>query len=373
MNAPDSFLFYELPDELSALLLIRSGKPQNNRNRNLHLRECRNQAFSNLIASRDSAEYVHEDDLHTLIHQNYAHSLLHNLAARSTTDIQEVRWLSAFEVNQVHGRHAHSRSVRYHAYVPVELDEVQALLLGYSLSLIDFGVVLELLQLWVPVKGVVVYVEPCIGCDYSSVSRNNKRVYLCKLCLIVNENTVEGLDYSRNLFVVLPGHVRFVEHLPYLVVPQSVSWINRNPRDSVRVLFGNLLDVHPSDAADNQSETFARPVNRETHVHLPVDFKLFLDVEFLHPMAFNDHPEHLLGEFVSLISAVCQLYTTSLSSPAHENLRLENDLSSELFCDFPDLFWIQGEFSSCCRNSVLPEYLLCLILVHPHGITLYRS
>src|SRR5690606_244494 len=85
---------------------------------------CRgDNAVGDVVAARDPAEEVEEDDPDGGIGGDDAEGVDHLLGVRRPTDVQEVGRLSPVVLDEVHGRHGQAGTVHAAADVAVQLDE----------------------------------------------------------------------------------------------------------------------------------------------------------------------------------------------------------------------------------------------------------
>src|SRR3954469_22510401 len=113
------------------------------------------------VAGRDPAEDVHEHALHRRVGQDDVQTVGHDLGRGATTDVEEVGGLDPAELlagvgDDVQRAHDQAGAVADDADLAVELDVVEALLLGRGLERVGRGGVLQSGVLGVPEGGVLV-------------------------------------------------------------------------------------------------------------------------------------------------------------------------------------------------------------------------
>src|SRR6478752_6751965 len=96
-------------------------------------------AVGDLVARGDAAEHVDEDALDGRVAEDDLEAVGHDLRRGAATDVEEVRGLDAAELltgvgDDVEGAHDQARAVADDADLAVELDVVEALLLGRGLE-----------------------------------------------------------------------------------------------------------------------------------------------------------------------------------------------------------------------------------------------
>src|SRR5690606_41944644 len=75
-----------------------------------------------VIATRDAAEDVEQDDLDVRVLRDDAERVDDLVRVRRAADVQEVRRLAAVELDQVHRGHGQAGAVDHRADVAIELD-----------------------------------------------------------------------------------------------------------------------------------------------------------------------------------------------------------------------------------------------------------
>ena len=162
--------------------------------------------------------------------------------------------------------------------------------------------------------------------------------------------------------------------LPRLERREADGRIDMLLEDPIRLLFRDLLDVHPALRADHQHRAAGRPVENHAEIELPGDLEPFLDEDPAHDASFRAglmgderHAQDLLRERLGLVRLLRDFDAAALAAPAGVNLGLDDDRpASETARDSCGLFGRVGDFTARDRYAILRQDLLRLILVNLH-------
>ena len=156
-------------------------------------------AVGDLVAGGDATEDVDEDRLHLDVAQDDVEAVGHHLGRGAATDVEEVRRLHAAVPltgvrDDVERRHDQAGAVADDADGAVELDVVQALLLGRELERVLVLGDLEAGVVLVPELGVVVERHLAVERLERAVGELHQRVDLDERGVLLDEDGPELLD-----------------------------------------------------------------------------------------------------------------------------------------------------------------------------------
>lgn len=109
------------------LLHIRALQSANNWCPQIHLLYNVDQTLGDVVASNDSTEDVNEDSRDLRVACDEIEGILDSLWCCTATNIEEVCWRAAVQLDDIHSRHCETGAVDEAANVAVEFDEVEAL------------------------------------------------------------------------------------------------------------------------------------------------------------------------------------------------------------------------------------------------------
>ncbi len=108
------------------------------------------------VASQNTAEDVDQDSFHILVFQNDLKPLLNHFFAGPPSYIEEVRRFGACQFDDVHGGHGKPGAVHHGAYVAVQTNVVDIVLLGLGIQGIFLPGIIQGLHLLLPDQPVVI-------------------------------------------------------------------------------------------------------------------------------------------------------------------------------------------------------------------------
>src|SRR5207248_298637 len=112
-----------------------------------------------------------------------------------------------------------------------------------------------------------------------------------------------------------------------LVSGQPDDGIDRRAQDLLRMLRGDLLDLHAAFAGGHRHVAADRPIEGDAQVQLAGDVASLLDVDLPYPLALRArlvgdelHAQHLLENLARLFRAFRQLHAAALAAAASVDL-----------------------------------------------------
>src|SRR5205823_11693570 len=103
---------------------VRALQAHHERHVEAHLSRRRHDALRDHVAAHDAAEDIHQNALDIGIAEDELEGGGDTLFGGAAADIEEVRWLAAAELDDIHGRHCEAGPVHHAADATVELDVV---------------------------------------------------------------------------------------------------------------------------------------------------------------------------------------------------------------------------------------------------------
>ena len=254
-----------------------------------------------LFALGDPAEDVDEDRLHVRVVVDDLERARHDLGVRPAADVEEVRRLAADLADDVDGAHRQAGAVGDDPDVPVEPDVLETLVVGRALTRVAHlrGVVLLVLRM----AEHRVVVERHLGVEGmdAPLGREDQRVDLDEVSVGVD---VAAPELHEDVDRTVGGRgieTRRGDPLLALRGRQSVDGVDVHPCDRVRVLVGDLLDLHAAFGGEHPEMQLRRPIEREGRVVLAGDVARLLDPEQRDDVALDVHPEDLRRVLATLV------------------------------------------------------------------------
>src|SRR5450830_1179639 len=357
-----------------ALLDVRALEAHDDGNLDADLLDGVHDAGRDDVAAHDAAEDVDEDGLHVRVGQDDPHRVLDLLLVRAAADVQEVRRATARELNDVHRGHREAGAVHHAAYVPVELDVVEAELRRLDLERVFLVEVAVLLDVGMPKERVVVEVHLGVERDDVTAARDQERVDLGERGVRRDIGLRERDEETDGLLVGLPREAERVGQLAGLKGLESPGRVERFLHDGVRILRGDDFDLHSALLARHHHGPADRAVERNADVELPRDVERLLDEDFFDPLAARSrlvrdelHADDLLGELDGLVRSLRELDASALAASAGVDLRLDDDASAELFRDPARLLGRVRDVAARRGDAERAEDSLGLVFVYFHG------
>ena len=136
--------------------------------------------------------------------------------------------------------------------------------------------------------------------------------------------------------------------------------------DRVRVLLGDLLDVHPPLGREHHQRRLRRAVEHDRRVVLGRDLRRALDPQLVDGEPTDVHPEDRAGVLRGLGTIVGDLDPAELAAPADLNLCLDRARISDRLGGGDGVVDGPRRLPGRDRNTVAREQLLALVLEQIH-------
>src|SRR5262245_11766214 len=319
------------------------------------------------VAPRDPREDVEEDRLHLRVGRDHLECVDDALRAPAPAEVAEVRRLPAGERDHVQRRHDQTGPVAEDPDLAVELHVGDALLTCCALFRRVRLEVAHLRDVRVLVERVVVDRELRVERLHLALGRDDQRVDLAEHRVGADERVVELLDDRHDLLllvrVVDAGRV---DEAPRLVGLEALERIDVQPRQRLRPLGRDLLDVDASLLREDEQALLLSAVEGDREVVLARDVGCLLDPELANDVAVDVHAEDRLCVLRSLFRRVGELDPARLSAAAGQHLGLDDDLPSELLGRRAGLLRRRSDPPLGDGNPEAFEELLALVLVEVH-------
>src|SRR6266581_3040328 len=343
-------------EDLLRLVLIHSLDPSDDRDLRVHDVDRLLHPEGHRVRFRDPPEDV-EQDRRGLRLQEQLERLCDFRRIVGTAEVEECAAFPAFQVQDVQGGHRQARPVRDHADIPVELDERDALRVGFLLERRSILVQRRVFRM--TVFRVVVDHELRIAGDNPPVARHRERIDLDELCVFVAEEVVRVPCHVDDL---VPNFLREGE-----LAQEGPPDVRLGPDEDGHMLHEDLLvrdglDLHAAERARHEEGLPRGPIDRIGKVQLPADVEPLLQVHLLDRVPADVHPEDLARDRPGFIERVRGPDASGLASAADEHLGLHHAREGRV----DDVFGPRGDDAAGDRNAVAGEDLLRLVLEEFH-------
>ncbi len=252
------------------------------------------------VARGDPAEDVDEDALHLRVAQDDVQAVGHHLGRGAAADVEEVGGLHAAVAlagirDDVERRHDEPGAVADDADLAVELDVVEALLLGRRLERVGRGLVLERRVVGVPEVGVLVERHLAVERLEVAVAEQDERVDLDERGVLLDEHRPELLDHLDGLVGDLGREAGRLDDLAGLGVVDADERVDADLGDRVGVLVRDDLDLDAALGAGDAEVLPGGAVDEVGEVVLLGDVGGRRDQHPVHGVALDVHAEDVAG------------------------------------------------------------------------------
>ena len=210
-----------------------------------------------------------------------------------------------------------------------------------------------------------------VECLDHTVRRDDQRVDLAEHRVRLDKAPVELLDDRRDLLLLArildPAGIDEVARDPRLPALQRVDV---QAHERVRVVRGDLLDLHPTLRREHQERLLGATVERDREVVLLRDVGCLLDPDLPDDVAANVEAQDLARLLLGVGRIDGELHAACLAAAARQHLSLHDHRPAELLGRLPRLLGRRREASFRNRDAETPEHLLALVLVQIHAATL---
>ena len=355
-----------LGQQLAALLVVGAVEPHHEGHGRLDLGERLDQALGDLVAARDAAEDVEQHGGDLLVGEDHLDRLGDRLGLRAAAGVEEVGGLAAGLGDDVERRHHEPGAVAEDADVAVELDVGEAALLGHLLLRVLAAGVAQLGVLGMAEQRVAVERDLRVERHHPAVARDDQRVDLDEHRLLGREGVIEAAEqradraHDVGVDAGLEGEPAGVEVL------EAEQRVDVQAGDRVRVVVGDLLDVHPALRGEHHERLLGRAVEDDRRVVLGGDVGGRLDPDLVHGEAADVHPEDRASVLLGLAAVLGDLDAAGLAAAADQHLRLDHARVADVVGGGDRLLDGRRGGAGRHRDAVAREQLLALVLEEVH-------
>src|SRR4051794_22622486 len=339
-------------------------------------------AVGDLVAGGDAAEDVDEDRLDLRVVQDDVETVRHHLGRGAAADVEEVRGLHAAVLltgvrHDVEGGHDQPGAVADDADRPVQLDVVEALLLGRELEGIVVLGDLEADVVLVAEVGVVVERHLAVECLERAVAELHQRVDLDQGGVLLDEDGPQLLDRLGRL--VGDGGVEAGRghDLGGLGVVDADLRVDGDAGDRVGVLVRGDLDLHTALGGGDAEVVAVGAVDEEGEVVLLRDVGRRCDQRPVDRVALDVHAEDLARLRDGVLWVLGQLDAAGLAAASGLDLGLDDHAATPTrtlgLGRGLRLLGCGDHGADRDRDAVLGEELLRLVLHQIHDPPTSRS
>ena len=286
-------------------------------------------AVGDLVARGDAAEDVHEDPLDLLVVEDHVEAVGHHLGVGATADVEEVRGLDAAVAltgvrDHVEGGHDQARAVADDPDLAVELDVVEALLLGLGLERVGLVLDLERRVVRVPELGVLVERDLAVERLEDVALEPRQRVDLDQRGVLLDEDRPERQHHGHRLVDQLGRELRLGDDRPGLLLVDAGARVDRDLPDGVGVGLGDLLDLHAALDAGDAEVLPVGAVEQEGEVVLLHGRRRRRDQHPVDGEPLDLHPEDVRRVLEGLVGGLGELDAAGLAAAAGLDLGLDD-------------------------------------------------
>src|SRR3990170_2404933 len=143
------------------------------------------------VTPKDATEDVNQNSLDRAVGGQDAERILDLFSAGAAPNIQEVRWLAASKLDDIHGGHGQAGPIDHAAHCALQLDVVESKPRGLNLKWRLLVQVAQLLDIGMAKEGVVIKVYLRIQSQESVVGGDHERVDLDQGTVLLLECAVQ--------------------------------------------------------------------------------------------------------------------------------------------------------------------------------------
>ena len=293
-------------EQAEPLLGVGAVEPDDQRHADVDLLRGLDDALGDLVAAGDAAEDVEEDRDDLLVGGDHLERVDDRLGLGAAAGVEEVGGLAAGLRDHVEGRHAEPGAVAEDADVAVELHVGEALLLRHPLLRVLDEALLEVGEVLVAEERGVVDRHLGVEGDHVAVLGHDQRVDLDQGRVALVEGGVELHQHLGGLLAGVLGDAGVGDQRGGLGLAEALAGLDVAADQRVRVLLGDLLDVHAAHRREHRQQLLGGAVEDDRGVVLGLDVGGPLDphlVDGERPLAARPadvHAEDRVGVLLGL-------------------------------------------------------------------------
>ena len=182
------------------------------------------------------------------------------------------------------------------------------------------------------------------------------------------------LENSRDDSVLLRvGEPCLAKDLAGFSIVNAVNRVDRHFGESLGALLGEGLDVHATLTRAHRKVATLSTVEQDREVVFLGNVSTFSDHHLVNGVTLDVHTEDGLGAFSRLGRGLSDLYTASLATATHFDLRLDgDDGGTELRCSLGRLLWSLRDDASKYGHAVLLKQVAGLVFIQVHNLSTLR-
>jgi hypothetical protein len=278
-------------------------------------------------------------------------------------------------LDHVHGGHGQTRAVDDAADLTLEANVAEVVLGGLGLARIALRGVVHVGDAGPAEQGVVVERHLGIEGQHPVVLGDDQRVDLQHGAVAIAERPVgvhDGLHRGRDLLDIEP---ELEGDLARLELLQADRRLDHHLDQRIRLVGGDLLDVHAAALAGDDADALGLPVQHVAEIELALERVGGLHVDPLHRLALGAGlvrdealTEEVLGGVADLVVGPAQLDAAGLAAGTRVDLRLHGpERAAELGRRVDRLIRAERDRAFRDGHAEARKQLLGLILVDVHS------
>src|SRR5882724_5826670 len=294
-------------DNLLAGIDIGAFKPDHQRHFEAGFLHRGDHTLGNDVAFHDAAEDIDQDALHVRIGGNDLERRGDLGLVGAATDIEEVGWRHAVELDDVHRRHRKAGAVDHAADGAVERDVIEVVFRRLDFLGVFLGLIAQRHHFGVAIERVAV--ERHLGVEHAQIALlgDDQRIDFQHRHVLADEGCVELRYQFFRLFGEIPRQSQRLRHGAAVMRHDAGGGIDREGHDLLGTVVGDVLDIDAAFGGDHEGYFGGFAIDQDRQIKLLVDLGAFLDVEPVDLLAMRPGldrdqrgTQHLLGEFIDL-------------------------------------------------------------------------
>src|SRR5690606_20160233 len=137
---------------------------------------CIDHTLGDSVTADNATKNIDQDRFDIRILEDDPEAVFHAFGISRSTDVQELCRTSATEFDNIHCRHGQSGTIDHTSHIPVELNKIEIIFLGFDFDGIFFGLIAHICEIRMPEESIVIEAHLAVHGNDIAISVDEQRI-----------------------------------------------------------------------------------------------------------------------------------------------------------------------------------------------------